>query len=104
LKGQRFATVEEVKTASQETLNNVKLLQFQRSFTQWEKRLDKCIASNGEYFEGDKVFFVRNVNKTFFKEFRFSLGPSTYRQVAKGGLREVVRTYNKVNVNIGSAK
>jgi hypothetical protein len=19
----------------------------------WEKRLDKCIASNGEYFEGD---------------------------------------------------
>jgi hypothetical protein len=23
------------------------------SFTQWEKRLDKCIASNGEYFEED---------------------------------------------------
>jgi hypothetical protein len=29
------------------------LTQFQRCFTQWEKRLDKCIASNGEYFEGD---------------------------------------------------
>jgi hypothetical protein len=23
------------------------------SFTQWEKRLGNCIASNGEYFEGD---------------------------------------------------
>ena len=52
LKGQRFATVE-VKTALQEALNNIKLQQFQRCFTRWEKRLDKCIASNGEYFEGD---------------------------------------------------
>ena len=53
LKGKRFATVEEMKTASEEALNNIKLHQFQRCFTQWEKRLDKCIASNGEYFEGD---------------------------------------------------
>jgi len=53
LKGKRFATVKEVKTVSQEPLNNIKLRQFQRCFTQWEKRLDKCIASNGEYFEGD---------------------------------------------------
>jgi len=53
LKGKRFATVEEVNTASQKALNNIKLQQFQRCFTQWEKRLDKCIASNGEHFEGD---------------------------------------------------
>jgi len=53
LKGKRFATVEVVKAALQEALNNIKLQQFQRCFTQWEKRLDKCIASNGEYFEGD---------------------------------------------------
>jgi hypothetical protein len=53
LKGKRFAIVEEVKTASQDALNNIKLQHFQRRFTQWEKRLDKCIASNGEYFEGD---------------------------------------------------
>jgi hypothetical protein len=52
LKGKRFATMEEVKTASQEALNNIKLQHFQRCFTQWEKRLDKCIASSGEYFEG----------------------------------------------------
>ena len=44
LKGKRFATVEEVKTASQEALNNIKLQQFQRCFTQWEKILKgiKC--------------------------------------------------------------
>jgi len=53
LKGKRFATVEEVKTASQEALNIIKLQQFKRCFTQWEKRLDKCVASNGEYFEED---------------------------------------------------
>ena len=34
LKGKRFATVEEVKTASQNTLKNIKLQQFQRCFTQ----------------------------------------------------------------------
>jgi hypothetical protein len=36
LKGKRFATVEEVKTASQEALNNIKLQHIQRCFTQWE--------------------------------------------------------------------
>jgi len=53
LKGKRFTTMEEVKTALQKALNNIKLQQFQRCFTQWEKRLVKCIASSGEYFEGD---------------------------------------------------
>ena len=57
LKGNRFATVEEVKTASQEALNKIKLQHFQRCFTQWEKKLDKCIASNGEYIlKGIKCF------------------------------------------------
>jgi len=45
--------VEEVKTASQRALDNIKLEEFQACFQQWEKRLDKCIACNGEYFEGD---------------------------------------------------
>jgi hypothetical protein len=53
LKGKRFDTVEEVKTASQEALNSIMFRQFQRCFTEWEKRLDKCIAYSGEYFEGD---------------------------------------------------
>jgi len=53
LKGKRFATVEEVKTVSQEAQNNMKLQQYQRCLTLCEKKLDNFIASNGEYFEGD---------------------------------------------------
>jgi len=75
LKGKRFATVEEVKTASQEARNKIKLHQFQRCFTQWEKRLDKCIASNEEFLKGIKCFFVRNVNKScFLKKILFFFG------------------------------
>jgi hypothetical protein len=33
LKGKRFTTMEEVKTASQEAFNNIKLQQFQRDWT-----------------------------------------------------------------------
>jgi hypothetical protein len=55
LKGKRFAIVDDVKIASQAALN-IMLQQFQRCFTQWGKRLDKCIAFSGEYFEGLSVF------------------------------------------------
>lgn len=53
LKGKRLDDVEAVKTASQRVLDNIKVEEFQRCFKQWEKRLDKCIESNGEYFEDD---------------------------------------------------
>jgi hypothetical protein len=40
------------------------------------KNIGQCIASSGEYFEGDWVFFVRNVNKPYFlKKIWFFLGP-----------------------------
>jgi hypothetical protein len=29
------------------------LQEFQNCFEQWKKLQDKCIASQGEYFEGD---------------------------------------------------
>jgi hypothetical protein len=58
LKRKRFVTVEEVKTASREALNIIKLGQFHRCFTEREKSLDKCIASNGEYFQGDECFLL----------------------------------------------
>jgi hypothetical protein len=52
LKGQRFADIPDVP-------RNVTLLQgipenvFQGCFLQWHHHLTKCIASQGEYFEGD---------------------------------------------------
>jgi len=53
MKGKRFADVEAVKATSQKVLEDITLEEFQKCFAEWKKRLDKCIASNGEYFEGD---------------------------------------------------
>jgi hypothetical protein len=52
-KASRFDTVEGVIAASTGALNSIQVEEFQKCFEQWKQRLDKCISSNGEYFEGD---------------------------------------------------
>ena len=34
-----------------EALKGIKFNEFKKCFEQWEKHLDRCIASNGDYFE-----------------------------------------------------
>ncbi|EZA62238.1 Histone-lysine N-methyltransferase SETMAR [Ooceraea biroi] len=46
MKGRRFANIEEIKTTEN---------CFQKCFKDWKKRWHKCIISNGDYFEGDKI-------------------------------------------------
>ena len=58
LKGRRFDTLEDVIAASTRALNSIQFEELQRCFEQSKQRLDKCISSNGEYFEGDKCIFV----------------------------------------------
>ena len=53
LKGKHFANVEEVKQKMTEALKGIKIDKFKNCFEQWKKRLNRCIASNGEYFESD---------------------------------------------------
>ena len=54
LKGKCFANVEEVKQKTSEAVNfSIKIDKFKSCFEQWNKRLNRCIASNGKYFEGD---------------------------------------------------
>ena len=48
-----FADVEEVKQKMAEALKGMKITELKNCFEQWEKHLDRYIASNGEYFEGD---------------------------------------------------
>ena len=36
-------------------LKGIKINEFKNCFEQWKKSLGRCIASNGEYFEGDWV-------------------------------------------------
>ena len=53
LKEKHFADVEEVKQKTAKALKGIKIDEFKNCFEQWNKDLDKCISSNGEYFEGD---------------------------------------------------
>ena len=45
--------MEEVKQKMAEALKDMKIDKFKNCFEQWKQCLDRCIASNGEYFEGD---------------------------------------------------
>ncbi|KAG5317509.1 MOS1T transposase, partial [Acromyrmex heyeri] len=55
MKGRRYATIEEIKTASKEELNKITKNEFLKCFEDWKKRWHKCIISDGDYFEGDKI-------------------------------------------------
>ena len=54
LKRKLFANVEEVTQKMAEALKGIKINEFKNCFEQWEKTLNRCIASDGEYFEADK--------------------------------------------------
>ena len=53
LKGKRFQNVEEVREKTTEALTAITLQDFRNCFEQWKKWGDKCLDSQGEYFEGD---------------------------------------------------
>ena len=53
LKGKLFADVEGLKQKTAEALQGIKIYKFRNCFEQWRNHLDRCIASNGEHFEGD---------------------------------------------------
>jgi len=48
----------DVTTIKSETtllLKGLREEEFQGCFQQWKRMWDKCIVSNGEYFEGDHI-------------------------------------------------
>ncbi|PNF18540.1 hypothetical protein B7P43_G08515 [Cryptotermes secundus] len=53
LKGRRFDTVEEIQAEMQTVLNTLTKKDFQDAFEKWQKRCDRCMRSQGDYFEGD---------------------------------------------------
>ena len=55
MKGRRYTTIKEIKSASKEELNKITKNDFLRCFEDWKKRWHKCIISGGDYFEGDKI-------------------------------------------------
>ncbi|UYV68987.1 hypothetical protein LAZ67_6001900 [Cordylochernes scorpioides] len=55
MKGRRYATLDEIKTASKEELKKILKMIFLKCFEDWKNRWHKCIISHGDYFEGDKI-------------------------------------------------
>lgn len=53
LKGTRFQTREDIMQNATDHLRAIPKEDFQRCFQQWQKRWEKCVAAQGDYFEGD---------------------------------------------------
>ena len=53
LKGRRFQTIEKIQENEIRELRAITESAFQEALQQWKKRWERCIASRGEYFEGD---------------------------------------------------
>ncbi|UYV77115.1 hypothetical protein LAZ67_14003347 [Cordylochernes scorpioides] len=52
LKGRKFQSIEEIKVESKKAMKAIPKTDYQRCFADWKKRWLKCIAANGDYFEG----------------------------------------------------
>ena len=55
LKGRRFDTIDEIQKKLTNELFAIPKEAFQKAFQSWQKRWVRCVASEGNYFEGDKL-------------------------------------------------
>ena len=55
IKGTRFQDSEATKTAVTRELRAIPEKSFQESMEAWQRRLEKCIRAQGDYFEGDML-------------------------------------------------
>jgi hypothetical protein len=53
LKGRHFETVSDIQRKSQAVFDSIKEEDFHSAFEAWKKQLDRCMRSQGDYFEGD---------------------------------------------------
>jgi hypothetical protein len=53
LKARHSETVSDIQGESQAVLDSIKENYFHGAFEAWKKRRDRCIRSQGDYFEGD---------------------------------------------------
>lgn len=55
LKGHHFGTIENIKKNVTDQLKDIPVSDFQHCYEEWENRMKRCVASQGNYFEGDRV-------------------------------------------------
>jgi len=53
LKGRHFDDIDDIRSNTTAALKAIQQNQFQNCFEGWTRRWYRCIASQGEYFEGD---------------------------------------------------
>ena len=53
LKGRHFDDIDDIRSNTMAALKAIPQNQFQNCFEGWTRRWHRCIASQGEYFEGD---------------------------------------------------
>lgn len=55
LKGRHFGTVVNIQMAVTDQLKTIPVSEFQHCYEDWKNRLQRCVASQGCYFEGDNI-------------------------------------------------
>jgi len=53
LKGRHFDDIDDIRSNTTAALKAIPQNHFQNCLEQWTRRWHRCIASQGEYFEGD---------------------------------------------------
>jgi hypothetical protein len=51
MKGERFEDIDAIKKNATSTLNTNPKDYFKKCFQQWQDRWNKCVSSQGKYFE-----------------------------------------------------
>jgi len=57
LKGHHFGTTENIQQTVNDDLNTLMENDFRYCYDQWKKRWNRCVTSQGSYFEGDNLYF-----------------------------------------------
>jgi len=53
MKGERFESIQDIEAATTAQLQILTKEDFQNCFRKWQEGWDKCVRSEGEYFERD---------------------------------------------------
>jgi len=73
MKGKRFESIQDIMLATTAQLRTLTKENLQNCFRKWQERWDKCVQSEGEYFEGINgnvsftviIFFYLNIPHIF---------------------------------------
>ena len=55
LKGRHFGSLDNIQKSVTDELKGIPAEVFQHRYEQWKRRLRRCLAAQGNYFEGDNL-------------------------------------------------